>query len=176
MLVLSAAGFLLASLACGVAPSAELLITARVVQGVASAMMVPQTLALIQLLYPAEQRGSAVGLFAAVAGVTAVSGPVLGAVLTEADIAGLSWRAVFLVNLPLAAVVLLGARSLPDARPSPGSVLDLPGVLLLATGLTAVMVPLLQGSDHGWSGWMGLLPLAAAVLLAAFGVREHRRF
>lgn len=176
VLTLSAAGFLLASLVCAAASSPEMLITARVVQGVMSAMMVPQTLALIQLLYPAEQRGRAVGLFAAVAGIATVSGPIVGAVLTEANIAGLSWRAVFLINLPLAAVVLAGTRALPDSRPGTRSGLDLTSVVLLATGLAAVMVPLLQGSEHGWSWWMGPLPLAAAVLLVAFGVREHRRF
>lgn len=176
VLALSAAGFLLASLACAAASSPELLITARVGQGVASAMMVPQTLALIQLLYPAEQRGGVVGLFAAVAGVATVSGPIVGAVLTEANIAGLSWRAVFLINLPLAAVVLIGTRVLPDSRPGTGRGLDLVGVCLLAAGFAAVLVPLLQGSDHGWSWWMGPLPLAAAVLMVAFGMREHRRF
>lgn len=176
VLTLSAAGFLLASLACAAASAPALLITARVVQGGMSAMMVPQTLALIQLLYPATQRGRAVGLFAAVAGVATVGGPILGAVLTEADIFGLSWRAVFLVNLPLALVVLAGTRVLPDSRPGTRGGLDLASVVLLAAGLAAVLVPLLQGSEHGWSWWMGSLPLAAAVLLAAFGVREHRRF
>lgn len=176
VLTLSAAGFLLASLACAAAPSPGLLITARVAQGVASAMMVPQTLALIQLLYPAEQRGRAVGLFAAVAGIATVSGPIVGAVLTEANIAGLSWRAVFLINLPLAAVVLAGTRVLPDSRPEARSELDLTSVVLLAAGLATVMVPLLQGSEHGWSWWLAPLPLASGVLLTAFGVREHRRF
>lgn len=176
VLTLSAGGFLLASLACAAAPSPELLITARLVQGVASAMMVPQTLALIQLLYPADQRGRAVGMFAAGAGVATASGPIVGAVLTEANIAGLSWRAVFLVNLPLALVVLAGTRVLPDSRPGARSELDLLSVALLAAGLAAVMVPLLQGSEHGWSWWMGPLPLAAVALLTAFGVREHRRF
>lgn len=176
VLTWSAAGFLLFSLACGMARSGEALISARVLQGAMSAMMVPQTLAVMQLLYPAEQRGKAVGLFATVAGIATVGGPILAAVLTEADVWGLSWRAVFLVNLPLGALVLVGTRVLPGKRPRARKGIDLPGIVLLAAGLAGVMVPLLQAGARAWPWWVWPLPVVAVVLLTGFGMREHRRF
>jgi EmrB/QacA subfamily drug resistance transporter len=176
VLTLSTVGFLVASLVCGMAPSAGVLIVARVLQGGMSAMMVPQALALIQLLYPYDGRGRALGLFATVAYIATASGAMLGAVLTEADVLGLSWRAVFLINLPLGVLVLAGTRLLPGSRPGMRTGLDLRGAILLATGLTALMVPLLQGSERGWSfEWMWPLPVAA-LALSTFVVREHRRF
>src|SRR5690606_3828534 len=100
ILTLATAGFLLASLACASAPSAAMLVLARLLQGIAGAAMVPQTLALIQLLYPPDRRGRAIAIFAAVAGTATVGGPLLGALILQTDPFGLGWRAIFWLNLP----------------------------------------------------------------------------
>ncbi len=95
---------------------------ARALQGTASAVLVPQTLATIQRLYPTDERGRALGVFSAAAGAATVGGPLLGALITQADVIGLGWRAVFASNVPLSVVVLAGMGLIPrDGRARTGS-------------------------------------------------------
>lgn len=175
VLLFGGGGFLLASLACGAAPSAGVLIAARVVQGAMSALVVPQALALIQVMYPAGERGRVLSLFAIVTGLASVSAPPVGALLAEADVYGLGWRVVFLVNLPLGLFVLAGTRALPGGQRAAAEPIGLSSVAWAALGLAGLMGALIQGSEAGRPWWTWPTVALCAALLAAFGARERTR-
>lgn len=164
-------GFGLASLACGVAQSPGQLIAARAVQGVAAAVLMPQVLGSFHSLFQeGRERGKVFGLYGAVAGFASAVGLLLGGVLTDADLFGLGWRAVFLVNVPVALLTLAAAAVLvPATRERSAARPDVPGSLVLAGGLVAVVLPLVQGREYGWPAWgwalmgAGLLAIAAVV-------------
>jgi len=159
------AGFTLASLACGIAPSAGLLIGARVMQGATAALLIPQVLATFHHTLEGERKARALALYGATSGIAAVVGQIVGGLLVSANIAGSSWRPIFLVNVPVGIVVLLvAARVVPTTR-SPHPVgIDLPGTLLFAATLIALLAPLTEGHALGWPWWTWLL-LALAVVL-----------
>ena len=161
-----------ASLLCAVAPSLELLIAFRVVQGVGAAMIAPTSLALVLDSFPPERRAAGVGLWGAAAAAAAAVGPTLGGALVELS----DWRLVFLVNLPLGAMILFAGRRLLPARPLADSRLpDLPGALMLALGLAAVTLGIVEGNDWGWTSAATLGCFAAtAVLLGAVVFRSRR--
>lgn len=156
------AAFTTASLACGLAPGADALVAARVAQGACAAMMVPQVMALMQWLYAPHERMRAFTLFGLLGGVSSALGPVLGGLLVDADVAGLGWRGVFLINLPVGLfAVLAGARLLPADAPSAHTTLDLPGTAWCLAAALAWSVPLMQGPEQGWTAPLALL-LASA--------------
>jgi EmrB/QacA subfamily drug resistance transporter len=168
-------GFTLMSAACGIAPTAETLILFRALQGLAAAAMIPQVLTSIQVMYAPHERAGAMGLFTALAGVTAVVGPVLGAVLTNADIAGTGWRSIFLVNIPVGIVAVVAAvKWVPDSVSERRPGIDVRGVLVLAAGLLAVLYPLTMGRELGWPVWGYALMAGGAAVLIGF-VRTQRR-
>ena len=159
--------FAVTSLACGLAPDAWTLVGARVAQGAASAMMLPQVLATIQSTTTGARRGRALGLYGATGGIAAVLGQLLGGWLVAADLAGSGWRAIFLVNVPVAiAAMLLSLRSVPETRSAHPARVDVPGTVLLGATLLALLVPLMEGRAVGWPAWtwlmLGLSPLLAA--------------
>jgi MFS family permease len=171
------AGFTAASLLCGVAPTPSALILARICQGAAAALMVPQVLTGIQRLFEGEARTRAFGWYAVALSSGAVVGQVLGGVLVTLDVAGLGWRPVFLVNVPLGITLLaLAAYAVPvtarDAAPGDG--LDLPGVALLSASVLLAVVPLVLGRDLGWPVW-GDACLAGSVVGLVLFVRVERR-
>ena len=169
------AGFVLASLVCGVAPSAELLIAGRVLQGVFAAAMVPQVLATIHVLFDEEERGKAFGLWGATMGLATVGSPLLGAALLHLDLFGWDWRTIFLVNAPLGAVALAGAVLwVPESRSEHPLRLDLPGIGLLTVALLALMYPLVQGHSLGWPAWTFAAMAAGVALLGLFAVQQRR--
>ena len=158
--------FTVASVLCAVSGSPEALIAARVVQGVAAAALVPQALVLISAIFPADRRGAAFGIFTAVAGVAAVSGPTLGGFL----VTEMGWQSIFYLNVPVGlAGLLLALWLVPDLRPGRRHRFDLVGVLLATAGLVAVVYPLIEWRRGQW----GLLA-AGLVLLALFAVWERR--
>ncbi|MGP4012268.1 MFS transporter [Streptomyces sp. 4N124] len=169
------AAFGLTSLACGLAPTAWTLVAARVAQGVASAAMLPQVLATIQAATSGPRRAKAMGLYGATAGLSMVAGQILGGVLVAADLWGTSWRAVFLVNVP---VVLLGlvlaARAVPETRSQHPEPIDAPGTVLLAASLLALLAPLTEGRAAGWPLWTWLSLAAFPLLAGAFYAVERR--
>ncbi|MGW1592597.1 MFS transporter [Streptomyces sp. NPDC002343] len=169
------AGFGLTSLACGLAPGAWWLVAARVAQGAASALLLPQVLATIHATTSGERRSRAVALYGSVGGVSIVLGQVLGGVLVAADPAGTGWRAVFLVNVPVAVAGLgCALRSVPDSRAQRPARADLAGTALLAAALCALLLPLTEGRAAGWPLW-SLLLLGAAPLCAWAFHRVERR-
>ncbi|NDY91869.1 MFS transporter [Ideonella livida] len=154
--------FTLASLACGLAPTAPALVAARLAQGACAALMVPQVLTLMQALYAPHERMRAFTLFGLLGGVSAALGPVVGGLLLDADPLGLGWRVVFLINLPVGGLAMVGAlRLLPPDPPQPGTSLDLAGTGWCLLAACAWAVPLVQGPEQGWS-----LPLLALLASA----------
>lgn len=170
------AGFTLASAACGFAPNAELLVAARLVQGVAAALMVPQVMSVIVTLFRPKEWPVAFAVLGAALTLGSVGGPLLGGLLTGLDLFGLGWRAIFLVNLPLGLLITgLGAGLLPENRHEGPPRLDLPGVALLTAAAFGLMYPLVQGREQGWPAWMLLPALAAPVLFLLFARHQRRR-
>jgi EmrB/QacA subfamily drug resistance transporter len=163
------AGFGITSLACAVAPSVEVLIAARALQGVAGALLVPSTLAIIMAVFPASERAGAIGTWTAWAGISTVIGPLGGGILIDAA----SWRWVFLINVPFVVVTLfLIARAVPHTGSRQEDVrVDWLGGALCGLGLGGVVVALIEQPRMGWgdplvwcSGLGGLLALALFLL------------
>ncbi len=165
MFQVGTAVFTLASLLGGLAPNESLLIGARVLQGVGAALAAPSALALITTTFPAgKSRNTAMGVYAAMGGVGATVGLLLGGTLTDL----LDWRWVFFVNIPIGLAVLAGTRTLVAARRHPGR-LDVPGAITGTGGLIALVYGITRGGEHGWTDGVTLVSFAAAaVLLTAF--------
>ncbi|WP_228644704.1 MFS transporter, partial [Microtetraspora sp. AC03309] len=169
------AGFTAASALCGLAPSVAVLVVARVAQAVAGALLIPQVFSLIQLRFTGRARERAVGLYAMVIGLCVAVGQLLGGLVAGADLPGLGWRAVFLINLPVGLVVLAaGRRTLPVVGGDRSVRLDPAGVALLTVAMLALTVPLMVGRQYGWRPWTWIALLAGAGLLAAFVRHESR--
>lgn len=170
--------FTAASLACGLAGGTGELIAFRLVQGAGSAVMIPQVLSLIQRHFTGEARAKALGAYSAVLATGAAAGQVLGGVLVSADLFGAGWRPVFVVNVPVGAVLLaVGSRVLPrdDAHAGERSRgLDLPGLVLLGGAVSLLTVPLVLGQEEHWPLWSWLSLAAAALAFALFLGYESR--
>jgi MFS family permease len=168
------AGFTVASLACGLALSTATLVTFRLIQGAAAALMMPQVMSLIQRTFAGSARARALSLYSAVTACGAVVGQVLGGVLVSADIAGTGWRPVFLVNVPIGVALLVIARwHLPADRGSANRPLDPAGVVLLSLSVLLLVVPLVLGHQEHWPAW-GWVALGASVLLFGAFVAVER--
>nr|WP_042183199.1 MFS transporter [Kibdelosporangium sp. MJ126-NF4] len=166
--------FTLTSLACGLAPTAGALVAARIAQGASAALMLPQVLSTIQATTTGERRSRALGLYGANAGMAMVLGELLGGALIAADIAGTSWRPIFLVNVPIGLIGLVMARRIPETSSPNPATLDLPGTALLGAALFALLVPLAEGRAIGWPLWTWLLLAASPVLFMALVLVERR--
>ena len=168
--------FGLASLAAGLSGSGAELIAARVVQGTAAAAMAPQVLATFRAIFAGPERGKAFSIYGAMLGFASAVGLLLGGVLTEANLFGWSWRAVFFVNVPVAAGALIaGLRFVPETRDAGARRPDVPGAVLLAASLVAIVYPLLEGRQLGWPAWVWLLLAAGLAGLGVLGMAEARR-
>jgi len=162
------AAFTLASLLCGLAQSPSQLIAARLLQGLTGAAMVPQVLALITATFPAEERPRAMSWFGVTAGVGAIAGQVLGGLLLDADLFGLGWRVIFLINVPVGVLALvLALRLLPRHRSQRRPRLDPLGAAGVSGALALVLVPLILGREEGWPLWAFVSMAAAAPVLVA---------
>jgi EmrB/QacA subfamily drug resistance transporter len=164
--------FTAASVWCGIAGGPEELILARAVQGVGGAMLVPGSLAIISASFEEERRGRAIGTWSGFLGITTAIGPVLGGYLVE----NVSWRAAFLINVPLAIVVLwLVFRHVPESRDPDARKLDIPGAVLATLGLSGVVFGLIESQNRGFGDPLVLVSLAlGALALAAFVLVESR--
>jgi len=160
--------FALASLACGVAPNAGALVAFRLVQGLTGAVMVPQVVALITATFPARERSKALGFYGATMGLGFVSGQILGGGLIQANVLGLGWRAIFLVNVPVGVIALIvAAVVVPKATGLRKPRLDPLGAVGVSGGLALALVPLTLGRDVGWPTWTWVSLAAALPVLAA---------
>jgi len=164
--------FTLASVWCGLSTSPDMLIAARAAQGVGGAMLVPGSLAIISASFDGEDRGKAIGTWAGLSGVTTALGPILGGFLVE----NVSWRAAFLINVPLAIVVLLiVARHVPESRDPAARRLDFPGATLATLGLGGVVYGLISSAEAGFDDLKVVVSLVVGVgALVAFVWWERR--
>jgi EmrB/QacA subfamily drug resistance transporter len=168
--------FTVASALAGYAPSAVFLIGARALQGLGAALMYPQVLSIIQVTFKGSERALALGLFAATGGIGAITGNVVGGLLIQLNLAGLSWRPIFLVNVPIGIIGgLAGFLVLKPSRTERAPKLDLPGVGLISLFLVSLVLPLAEGQQTGWPSWMIMLLILSAPLLAVFVIYERKR-
>ncbi|QUR66781.1 DHA2 family efflux MFS transporter permease subunit [Mycobacterium spongiae] len=155
------AGFTAASLACALAPEPEILIAARAAQGLAAALVIPQTMSLIVHIFPAERRGAALGIWSAVGAAAMAAGPLMGGVL----VASVGWRWIFLINVPIGIAGWIAAlRFVPDYRPHHQHRFDLLGVALSGTGLFAVVFAIQSGEHYDWGIIAGPISIASVAI------------
>src|SRR5919205_3211490 len=164
--------FTIASVACALALTPGELIAARALQGIGGALLVPGSLAIIGASFREEDRGKAIGTWSGFSGITTAIGPVVGGYLVD----NVSWRAAFLLNVPLAiAVILIAVRHVPESRDPDARRLDIPGAILATVGLGGIVYGLIESSNAGFGSVAVILSLFLGVLaFVAFVVRERR--
>ncbi|WP_422745622.1 DHA2 family efflux MFS transporter permease subunit [Mycobacterium sp. WMMD1722] len=156
--------FTLASLWCGLAGSIEMLIAARVVQGIGAALLTPQTLSTITRIFPPDRRGVAMSVWGATAGVATLVGPLAGGVLVD----HLGWQWIFIVNVPIGVLGLVLAWRYVPALATSVQRFDLLGVVLSGIGMFLVVFALQEGQAHGWAWWIWGLIAAGLLVFAGF--------
>lgn len=156
--------FTLASLACGLASSLEMLIVARAIQGLGAALMTPQTMAVITRTFPPQRRGAAMGLWGATAGVATLVGPLAGGLLVD----GLGWEWIFFINIPVGIIGFIAAVVLVPQLPKTSHRFDLVGVALSAVGLFLIVFGLQEGEHFDWAAWIWAMVAAGVVVMALF--------
>src|ERR1700676_2747364 len=162
-------GFTVTSLWCGLSRSGPELIGARLAQGATAALMVPQVLATLHLLFSDHARTRAFGIYGIVLGLAGAAGFMLGGVLVTLDLAGLGWRAVFFVNVPFGLMIMAAAlKIMPPVPRRAGTRLDISGAIVLFAGLLCLIGPLLFGHDVHWSPLVWLVMAAGVAIVAAF--------
>jgi EmrB/QacA subfamily drug resistance transporter len=170
------AGFTVASVAAGFAQTTEVLIASRAVQGLMAGVMVPQVLSIAQVIFPPKERFGAFALYGIVLSLAAVVGPLLGGFLTELDIAGLGWRPIFLINLPVGLFALVAAaRLVPESRSPHALRLDLVGVGLVTAALLLLLYPLVEGQSVGWPAWTFASMALSLPMFVLFAIWERRK-
>ncbi|MEV0402570.1 MFS transporter [Actinoallomurus sp. NPDC050550] len=174
--LIGVSGFAAASALCGMAPGPDLLVAARVLQGLAAAVMIPQVLSQIQVMYAPHERGGAMAAFSALSGLAATVGPILGPALLSWNLAGLGWRLVFWVNVPVGVVTVIAClRSLPESRARHAVRIDVTGVIVSTVGLMLVLYPLIAASGRGERPVWTYPSITAGVLtLAGFWAHQRR--
>src|ERR1700734_3576431 len=176
LFLIGSAGFTVMSAACSVAPSMEVLIAFRVLQGSFGALMIPQGFGMLKETFDEDEMTKVFGAFGPMMGLSILAAPILAGALVEANLWGIGWRLVFLINVPIGIVAFAGAvRVLPRTVAHPGMRLDGVGMVLIGVALTAIIYPLIQGRADGWPAWTFVSLAAGAVLLGAFVLWGRRR-
>ena len=176
LFLIGSAGFTVMSAACSAAPSMEVLIAFRVLQGSFGALMIPQGFGMLKEVFAEDEMTKVFGAFGPVMGLSILAAPILAGALVEANLWGIGWRLVFLINVPIGIAAFAGAvRVLPRTVAHPGIRLDTVGMGLIGVALTAIIYPLIQGRADGWPAWTFVSLAAGAVLLGAFVLWERRR-
>lgn len=167
--------FTLTSAACAMATNAEVLIAARILQGLAAAMLAPQVLSSIRVIFPATEQPKAMGLFGATFGLASIAGQLCGGMLLEWQPFGLTWETVFLINIPIGLVaIVLALIFIPENRPEKRPKLDIPGVILISITLFLFIYPLIKGREAGWPLWV-FICMAMSVPFALWFIRTEKR-
>lgn len=167
--------FTISSVVCGIAETSELLIAGRLAQGVGGALLMTNVLTLLGVMFQGPERAKALSAYGMALGLAAVSGQLIGGILVQADIAGLGWRSCFLINVPIGLAALAAApRVLAESRVRDARRVDLVGTALLTVGLTAVLLPLVEGRQHGWPTWTWISLAASPVILIAFVLHQRQ--
>ncbi|MGV9001838.1 MAG: MFS transporter [Candidatus Saccharimonadaceae bacterium] len=169
--------FTLTSFLCGVSPNIEVLVAGRLLQGAAAALMVPQVMSLMQVMYKPKERAAVMGLFGALGGLSASLGPIVGGFLIHWNIAGLDWRPIFLINVPVGIFALImGVRYLPAGKSPHPLKLDILGTILIITALGLLVFPLIQGREYGWPSWTFIMLAASIPVFIIFWLWQKRKF
>jgi MFS family permease len=159
-----------------VAPSAGVLIFARLLQGTFAAAMLPQGFGILREVFPPAEQQSAFAIFGPVIGLSAVFGPLIGGALIDWNLFDSHWRLVFLVNVPLGIGAIVGAlRLLPPNQPDHGTKLDLLGTALVAIFAVGLVYPLIQGREDGWPWWTFASMAGGVLVLVIFAIQQRRR-
>lgn len=170
------AGFTIASFMSGIATGPMTLIVARFLQGSMAALMVPQVLSLVQVMYKPEERGAINGMFGALGGLAASLGPVLGGLLIKANWFGWDWRPIFLINVPVGIFGLFAAiKYLPDGKSPHPLKLDITGTAIIMTALLLLVYPLIQGRELGWPTWSFVMMIASLPVFGLFVYWQQRK-
>jgi EmrB/QacA subfamily drug resistance transporter len=174
LFLIGVSGFTIMSALCGAAQSPGQLIAFRVVQGAMGAIMVPQVLAVIQVIFPPAERIKALAGFGITAGLGTVSGPLIGGLLIQHNLFGLTWRPIFLINVPVGIIAVIASAVLVRESRSPRPPkLDPVGVVLVSAALLLLLYPLVQGRQLGWPGWTFVSMAASAPMFALFVMWER---
>jgi EmrB/QacA subfamily drug resistance transporter len=174
--VIGVAGFTLASLFASLAQSGDVLVATRLVQGAFAGIMVPQVLSSIQVMFSPEERGPILGITGALSALGAIGGLLFGGWLVTANVLGVGWRGIFLVNIPLGIVLIVVALlAVPNSRSEHPLTLDLVGVMLGGLAVFLVVFPLTDGRQAGWAAWIWAMLIAAPFAIVAFIVHQKRR-
>jgi EmrB/QacA subfamily drug resistance transporter len=169
MFMAGMAGFTIASALCGLAPSPDVLIASRVLQGLTAAVMNPQVLAIIRVTFPENERSRAIGYFGTTLGLASIAAQLIGGALIQADFAGLSWRPIFLVNVPIGGAALIASHYvLRDSRASGRPSLDFGGIGIGSVALLLLVYPLVEGREAGWPAWSWIALILSVPSLVAF--------
>jgi EmrB/QacA subfamily drug resistance transporter len=167
--------FTASSAACGLAASQEMLVAARLLQGVAGALMMPNVMSIISVTYTGTDRVRALSAYGMVMGLAAVGGQLIGGLLVQANVAGLGWRSCFLINVPIGLLALAVApRAVAESKAAERKRTDVLGIVLITAGLTAIVLPLVDGRAHGWPAWTWISLALAPVILLAFAAQQRR--
>ena len=176
MFMIGMAGFVVASTLCGLAGSGAVLVGGRVLQGLFAAILAPQVLATIRSVFSPQEQVRVMGFYGFVFGLADVIGQLGGGALISLHPFGLGWRAIFLVNLPIGILALIGSwRFIPESRPPRGQRIDVPGTVLLSLFLLMLVYPLTHGREAGWPLWMVACLVGALPMLGALLTVEARR-
>jgi EmrB/QacA subfamily drug resistance transporter len=176
LFLIGSAGFIAASVLCGLAVEPWMLIASRLLQGAFAAILIPQGFGIIKAAFPPDELPKAFGMFGPVMGMAAVCGPIIGGALVDGDLLGTGWRMIFLINVPLGALAFWGAfRVVPESRLPVAPKLDLGGMALVTIATGLLMYPLIQGRELGWPTWTYVAMGASVPLLIAFALYERRR-
>lgn len=174
LFIVGMAGFTVASVLCGLAPNADFLIGARVLQGLAAALLFPQVYASIRVNFDGEDSRRAFALLGMTLGLAAIAAQVVGGWLVHADLFGLGWRNIFLVNVPIGLFAIVAARSIPESHAPERPALDWTGVVMISAALTLLLVPLIEGAGQGWPAW-SLWSMGVAVVLLGLFYRQQKQ-
>jgi len=168
-------GFTLASIACAFAQTADGLVISRLVQGAFGAIMIPQVLSIIQVLFKPKERAAVFGLVGAVSGLAAVAGPLVGGILVSGDAFGLGWRSIFIINVPVGILLLIASFAfVPNSKSEKPVKLDFVGFALITAALFMIIFALIQGREQGWPIWIWLMLASSPVLIGVFVVIQNR--
>jgi EmrB/QacA subfamily drug resistance transporter len=168
--------FTISSLLSGLAPSTNVLIAFRLLQGLAAALMIPQGFGILHSAFSTEDLNKAFGIFGPIMGLSAVFGPIVGGALVDANLFGTGWRLVFLINLPLGILAFIGSiRILPESKTTAATRMDWLGAVLVAAAAGLLVYPLMQGREADWAPWTFVMMASSVVVLGLFTWQQGRR-
>ncbi|MBT2622234.1 MFS transporter [Chryseobacterium sp. ISL-6] len=167
--------FMIASAGCAFSPTIYFLIGFRILQGVGAAMLAPQALANIRVIFPSTEQIKAIGIFGSVFGFAAIMGQLLGGILLKLQLFGFTWQSVFLINIPVAVICIIGvSKVLQETRSEKKTNIDFIGILLIIGALLCVIYPLIEGNNSDWPIWIFMMIILGLLFFYIFIKYESR--